>query len=267
MATVGKGNTAEKITPLQANAQRQLEAISAFNAARRAGDQAEGAATVAKKKGRGKAQTSSLQQSIDRKRRSINELYATLHPDRAARERELRKRQAAAANDYGHKRNGTVETHAKAGKVRQGALARLHLSGAISTDQFGWALEIAAEHERIDAEVTVRSASIETRVDVSRNGDSAFYESLGRVRRSVAYTRWRAALPGLLKERTGAQHLLEMVVDDLGLTWAAKRLRMSVRKTRGALVEALELWPTLLGEVKDDVGKREWLDVYAKLAA
>lgn len=212
-----------------------------------------------------KAKLTPLQKQLDEQRRSINERYATLHPDRAADERRLRKVQASAANDFGHKRNGTVETHAKAKTVRQGALARLHLSGAISTEQLGWALEITAEHERIDADVTVKTFSYDTRVDITRSGDAAFYESLGRVRRSVAYTRWRAALPGLLKDHTGAQHLLEMVVDDIAVTETARRLRMSVRRTRAVLIEALELWPTLLGEMRRDVTERDLDDLYSRL--
>ena len=268
MVTGGKSDTEKKITPLQAGAIRQLRALDEhFGAMRNRGEPPAIASVGKKKRGGAKAQTSTLQQGIDKMRRGINELFAVLHPETAVAERELRKQQAKAANDFGHKRNGTVETHGKAATVRQGALARLHLSGAISTEQLGWALEIAFEHECIDADVTMTGAKLEGRVDVSRMGERAFFEKLGRVRRAVAYTRWRAALPGLLKEPTGAQHMLELVVDDLGVTWAAKRLRMSVRKTRAALIAALELWPTLLGQVKDDIDDHDLNRVYALLAA
>ncbi|ODU84508.1 MAG: hypothetical protein ABT10_02905 [Novosphingobium sp. SCN 63-17] len=199
-------------------------------------------------------------------RRRISAAYAECHPERAAEERALRKAHAAAQGKFGHKRNGTVETHAAAATMRQGALARLHRSGAISNDQLGWALEIQAEHERIDAEVTVRSASLETRVDLSVCPDAAFFESLGRVRRAIAYSRWRRQLPmvctGCL---TGAQHVLAMVVDDLGITWAARRLRMSVRRTRKVLLDALDLWPSILEDVRGQVGDEDLVLVHRRI--
>jgi len=269
MASGGKQKTETeaKITPLQSAVAQQLQGIADFRASLPKRDEKPSPAAGGKKKRGGGKQVPKLQAAMEKRRRDVTELYGVLHPDRAASERDMRKAQARASNDFGHKRNGTVETHAKAKTVRQGALARLHASGAISIEQLGWALEITAEHERIDADVSVKTFSYDTRVDITCNGDKAFFESLGRVRRSTAYTRWRAALPSLLDEATGAQHLLELIVDDLGITWAAKRLRMSVRRTRKVLIDALELWPTLLGEVKDDIGKREWLDVYARLAA
>lgn len=222
------------------------------------------------KKGGKKAKVSDLQKQMDERRKAINRAYNKAHPQRAAEERGLRQSQAMAAQDFGHKRNGTVETHAKAGKVRQGALARLHTSGAISIDHVGWAEEIKLEHDLIDAEVSVRTVNWGTRVDVTRSGQAAFFESLGRVRRAVAYTRWRAELAPLCNavgRPAGVQHLLEMVVDDLGVTRAASLLHMSVRRARGLLIRAVELWPELLSEVKDDVGEREWMDVYVKLAS
>lgn len=199
-------------------------------------------------------------------RRKISAAYAERHPERAAEERLLRKAQAAAQGNFGHKRNGTVETHAAASAVRQGALARLHRSGAISNDQLGWALEIQAEHERIDAAVGFRGASMETRVDISRNYDAAFFENLGAVRRAMAYSRWRRCLSALCGEcLTGAQHVLEMVVEDLGVTWGARRLRMSVRRARKVLIDALDLWPAILEDVRKGVDEQDLLLAHRRI--
>ena len=200
------------------------------------------------------------------RRRKIASDYAQRHPARAAEERALRKAQAAAAASYGHKRHGTVETHARAAVVRQGALARLYQSGAISIDQLGWALEIQAEHERIEADVMVRGASLETRVDVSRGGHEAFFERLGEVRRAMAYSQWRATLSDICGgQALGIKHLLALVVDDLPVTEAAKRLRMSVRRTRGVLIRALDLWPRLLGEARRDVDEEDLMRAHRRI--
>jgi hypothetical protein len=76
-----------------------------------------------------------------------------------------------------------------------GRAGRLYQSGAIDAEQLAAAVEIALVHERIGADVAVKTASLETRVDVTRIGDGGFYERLGQVRREMAYTRWRSQLP------------------------------------------------------------------------
>jgi len=191
--------------------------------------------------------------------RLADERYAAIHPQRAAQEAALRERYSQAQADFGHKRNGTTATHDGASRVRQGALARLHASGAISNDQLGWALEIAAEHERIGAEVAVRGANLDGRVDGGRSRDDVF-EAIGRVRRAVAYTRWRAGLIDLCQGASpltassiAAGALLDMIVDDLGITWAARRMRVGVRRMRKLLDDALDLWPKMLSSAYDDV--------------
>lgn len=198
-----------------------------------------------------------------------DERYALLHPQLAADEHQLKQIRAMAVKAHGHRRHGTVETHFAAAitETRQGSLARLHRTGAISADQLGWALEITAEHDRINAEVAVRGVSFDTRVDMTRMGDATFFEELGRVRRAQAYTRWRAGLASICRDRPdGLRHVLAMVVDDLGVTWAAKHLRMSVRRARKLLLDALELWPKMMGQVKDDIDEEDLIAMEMRLA-
>lgn len=147
---------------------------------------------------------------------------------------------------YGAKQ-GTPETRARAANTRQGSLARLHQSGAITSEQLGSAVEIATVHERIGADVSVRTASLETRVDAGGRGDGAFWEALGQVRRELAYTRWRQAL------RNSAAPVLDMVAGDEGLAAVAKRYRMHHRRARALLVEALDLWPRMIGDAAREV--------------
>ena len=117
--------------------------------------------------------------ALVRLRAVADERFARLHPARAAQERELTEQRRRLLQSYGHKVHGTPETHAAAGGQRPGALSRLYVSGTLTIHQLGWAEEIAAQHRRIGADVSVRTASIETRVDRSRMGDEAFFESLG----------------------------------------------------------------------------------------
>lgn len=167
--------------------------------------------------------------------------WAARHPDRAGAERQLRKEQAAIAKRWSHKRGGTPETLEHASRTRQGALARLFQSGAIDGQLLDAGVQIAAAAERIMRDVEVRTASLETRIDVSRCGDH-FWERLGLVRMEAAYSAWRAELG------PRAQLVLAVVVEDLGISAAAARHHMHVRRARKILIDALERWPALLGE-------------------
>lgn len=174
--------------------------------------------------------------------------WARRHPEAARTERAFRKGRAEAADRWDHKREGTPETHERASRTHQGALARLWHSGAITSDQLAAAVEIATVAERIGADVSVRTASLETRIDSGRRGDGAFFEALSRVRHEVAYTRWRAAIDGPV----GA--VLDMVVGEtVGFTVVAARYRMHNRRAKKLLIDALDLWPRVLRAVCKEI--------------
>lgn len=173
----------------------------------------------------------------------------------------MRKHRAELLDAFSHKRNGTPETHARAARVNQGALARLHASGALGDDQLRAAVEIAAIAERIGRDVSVRTASLETRIDSGRHGDE-WAETLGRVRREVAYTAWRQSL--------GAQAapVLDMIVGDaIGYSVAAARYRMHPRRAKALLLAALDAWPAHLRDATRAVGRFDLAWVHARLAA
>ncbi|RST30144.1 hypothetical protein HMF7854_04370 [Sphingomonas ginkgonis] len=182
----------------------------------------------------------------------------------AAAQRALRKGRVETVARWKHKNEGTPETHEHASHRRQGALARLFQSGGIDAEQLGSAMEIAAVAERIGGEVAVKTASLETRVDVTHMGDGAFYERLGQVRREMAYTRWRGAL-----QRSGCQvaAVLDMIIGEpLGITAAAKRYRIHHRTARTMLITALDLWPIMLREICREVDQRELTRAHQRLA-
>lgn len=126
-------------------------------------------------------------------------------------------------------------------------MARLHRSGAISIDQLGAALEIADVAEHICAGLGVRTVSLETRIDSGRHGGDVFWESLGRVRREMAYSRWRAALPH------PAAPVLAMITEDCGMAEAARRFGIHHRRAKHLLLAALDMWPALIREACDEV--------------
>ncbi|NJC33879.1 hypothetical protein GGR88_001353 [Sphingomonas jejuensis] len=138
---------------------------------------------------------------------------------------------------WSHKAQGTPETHAhaEAEARRDGALARLHVTGAIDAHQLAAAAEIALAHQALTADVAVRTAKLEPR-STGGGPDAASAERIAAVIRDRAYSDWRAAVA------PHAAMLLTIIVDDIGVTIAARRSRMSNRRARAILVSALNRW-------------------------
>lgn len=196
---------------------------------------------------------------LDDRQQSSRAAWARRHPEIAREQRALRKTRAETLARWKHKNDGTPETHEHA-RRQEGALARLYRTGAIDAEQLAAAAEIAAVAERIGRDVAVKTASLETRVDVTRIGDGGFFERLGQVRREMAYTRWRA----LLREPAP---VLDMLTAGVGFTIVAARYRMHNRRARRLLIDALDLWPEILGRVCREVDDRALAVAHARLAA
>lgn len=137
---------------------------------------------------------------------------------------------------WSHKK-GTPETHEHVDQARRrpGSLARLFESGAIDKDQLAAADQIAEAYRIITADVAVRTASFETRLDGGRHG-KAEQEQLGRLYADLAYGWWRDAVGGC------ADALLEVIAHDVGLTIVARRHCISMPRARRMLTDALYLW-------------------------
>lgn len=187
--------------------------------------------------------------------------WARRHPEIAGRERALRKQRVETLERWKHKNEGTPETHEQHSHRREGALARLYKNGTIDSEQLAAAAEIGAVAERIGRDVAVKTASLETRIDVGvRRTDALHDERIGAVRREVAYTRWRlvVAAPALV---------LDMLVEDVGIAAAAERHRVHARKARRLLLRALDLWSEILSDVFRQVDERDLDYAHARLAA
>jgi len=157
---------------------------------------------------------------------------------RAWDEAKARRERAKTLADWSHKNEGTPETHANAAKTKQGALARLFESGAIDREQLEYAAEISSVAEAIERDVSVRTASLEARVDSSGTHGVALIEGVRWVRLQMAYTRWRIMLP--MPKRL----VLDMIVGEpIGYRVAARRYGVHNRKAKRYLIGAIDRWP------------------------
>jgi hypothetical protein len=139
---------------------------------------------------------------------------------------------------WSHKGNGTPETWERSLRTHDGALIQLHRNGTIDKDQLEWATQIANVYRSLEAEVGVKVASLEARVDQSGRGAGLAAEGVYRVRMHLAYGYWRQALPA------PKQMVLDMIVGDaIGYTVAAKLYRVHNRKAKRFLIEAINRWP------------------------
>lgn len=156
--------------------------------------------------------------------------------------------QVALRETWSHKQ-GTPQTLAHADRTRQGALARLYQSGTLNAEQLASGEAIREAAHRCTAEVLIRTASLETRVDSTPRWDGTFFEALGAVRSERAYTEWRAAVAATAL--IGA--VLDMVVGDEGVTVVARRYRMHVRRATAMLIAALDLWPRMRAQAAREI--------------
>jgi len=207
-------------------------------------------------------QRTPVQRAMDARANDSRANWSRLHPRAAAVERSLRKQRLTIVERWKHKNEGTPETHEQASRRNQGALVQLYKNGSIDAEQLAAAVEIAQVVERIGSDVAVKTASLETRVDVTRMGDGSFYERLGHVRREIAYTRWRCEVRGPIAP------ILEMITGEpIGFTIVAKRYRMGNDRTKRLLIDALDLWPRILAGVSKEVDVTEVDAAHARLAA
>lgn len=168
------------------------------------------------------------------------------HPDRAAEERQIRKDLRSVEANFGHVTYGTPETRARASNVRQGALARLHRTGAISIHQLGAALEIAAAYERICMSAGIPTCWAIERVDSGFRPERQDFEAIGAVWSEYAYSQWRRALPS-------PGPVLAMIVEDVGIEAAARRFAMHRRRAKRLLLDALDLWAVMHRQAREAV--------------
>lgn len=213
--------------------------------------------------GRAKRESARRQAAKDAHRRKVDADFRARHPARAAEESGFRKARrervrSRSASDPSRDQ-GTPETAQKAKAVKQGALARMFQLGHLSSDELAFSQEIRQVVDRLARDVTIGSVSLETRVDHSRSGTGAFFESLGAVRAEVAYTSWRGAIeePKLV---------LAMIVDDVSWRTAAARFNIGPPRAKRLLLSALNAWPLYCRDAREQICEADLLAAQAGLA-
>lgn len=139
------------------------------------------------------------------------------------------------------------------------SMARLHDKGFITGDEWAAAQEIALVAEMIERSVSVRGASLESRVDSSGSARDVLVERLHMVRMEKAYTKWRMRLP--MPKRM----VIDMVLSDRELFVIARVHRVGWPRAKRLLKAALGEWASVRADVWRDVDERDVLARYARL--
>ena len=160
---------------------------------------------------------------------------------------------------WSHKNEGTPETHERASKVRQSPIHRMHALGKITNDQLLAAQEIAGVVEMIERGVSVKSASLEARVDCSNSARDGLIESLGRIRLEVTYRAWRQAIP------MPRRMIIDILTSTASYVRIAAKHGLAWRTARRRLVTALDMWLDYRELVRDTIDERDVAARYARL--
>lgn len=208
-----------------------------------------------------KKRATAIELQLGQTRLTNRKRWAQQHPGVAAAERGLRLERAAIAEKWDHKREGTPETHEHFARRREGAMRRLYLSEAITEDQLGAAIEIAEVFEQLGRDVTIRTTSIETRIDAGRRHGDEFFEQLKQVRLEVTYSAWRLEAGAMIGP------LLAVIAGDEGYVAVAARHGMGRAKLLARLQLALDRWIKLREHVKRVIHRSDLDAAAAGLAA
>ena len=108
-------------------------------------------------------------------------------------------------------------------------------------------------YDRIARDVTVRTASMETRVDRSPHG-KATREALWVMEMELAYSRWRT----MLGAKAGP--VLDVIIHDRGLVDVATDASMGPPRLRRMVADALTSWSQIWSETYVDEWDALWVE-------
>ena len=115
-------------------------------------------------------------------------------------------------------------------------IKRMFDDGKVTQEQLDASIDIATVAEIIKCAVSIKTGSLEPRVDSSGSGRDALIESLWMARLEATYTRWREQLP------TPRAMFIDMVETNQGLVAIARSYNVPWRKARKQLLAALDRW-------------------------
>jgi hypothetical protein len=158
-----------------------------------------------------------------------------------------------------------VETGTKAQTKRrrqQSSLAALRDNNQLTNDQLCAAVQIAAVVESIRRNVSVRSSSIEARVDCAGSAHNALIEQVRQVQLERTFRLWHTRLWHLARPM-----LAEMIVSDQQLKETARRHRFGWPRALRLLQESLDRWNEIMQRVTKEIDDRDVQAAHRRLAA
>jgi hypothetical protein len=186
---------------------------------------------------------------------SLRQYRARLKEERLADERRR------VEEYWGTNGNATAQTREHAHRTQQGAIARMFEAGHINGDELEWAAEIAEVADLIMRDVSLASASWETRVDCNGTSKDKLLEGVRRVRLEMAYGWWRDRISepktAILAMLTGETEAYSTV---------AARHRMGKKRARKLLISAIDLWPEAVEWAEKRVDREDIDQAHARLA-
>lgn len=123
--------------------------------------------------------------------------------------------------------------------------------GGITDEQFMAAEEVEMAHRITTGDVSIRSGSLESRVDNSGASRDVLFERLAMVRIERMYSRWRIVIP------VPRQMILDMILGRGGMSMIARRYGMRYYRARNLLQRALDSWIDIREDVVRTVDERD----------
>lgn len=123
----------------------------------------------------------------------------------------------------------------------------LYERGSITEEQFEASVQIARVAEMIGRSGSVRSASLEARVDCSGAAKDMLIERLSHAQLEVAYNRWRIHLP------VPRRMVIDLAIGSISINTAARLYRIRKTKARSYLIDALNRWINVHDHVRKTI--------------
>lgn len=123
--------------------------------------------------------------------------------------------------------------------------------GTITKDQFQAALEIEMAVAMIEGDVSVRGASLESRVDCTGSAGGLLVERMWQARLQMTYSRWRVRLP------MPRRMVIDMLVQAQPMVATARSYRTGWRSAFKRLDRALDDWIVQREKVNKEIDERD----------
>lgn len=151
-------------------------------------------------------------------------------------------------------------TLARTRRVNRGSvLEDMRQRGIITDEQFDAAGEIIGAVNLVERDVSVRSASLEARVDNSGSAKGVLIERLAVIRAQLTYSAWRNSLP------VPRRLIIDMLVQQQSMKATARSYGVGWPLARKRLLRSLDNWTETRRRVAESVDEDEVIRIYDRL--